>query len=269
MIRWERSFLIIVILVSVALALLGWEYSRVYQLENELVSLKNQYVLLQNNYNELESRYVKVWMEQPTLPESEQSLEAPYTSLSDGTITWVWKDRDGYVHRWMMPIDSYRSWVNTPKPHKSVALQCNDEVYLMRDYRPYVHPDEFTVVIPNLYQQGRGGREFVQEVFNLVSQLTIFAEDVGEEPRWPIETLTEGRGDCEDLAILLASLLKAAPHSYKLSFVYVDVDNLDAPQSPDHVIVAIEDEDWRVFAECSSDQGWRYYDYIKGWFFEF
>jgi hypothetical protein len=271
MFRWKRKrlFLVAVILLSAALALSGWEYSKVRQLEHEFASLKDQYELLQDNYEELKGRYGKVWTEQQaTSLELEQPLTVPYTSISEGEITWVWKDMDENLHKWVMPMDNYRSWVNTPKPRKTVALQCNGEICTMLDYRPYVHPDEFSEVIPGLYQEGSGGREFVQEAFNLVSQLTIYSEDIGEVPRWPIETLTEGKGDCEDLTILLASLLKAAPYPYKLSFVYIDVDNPTEPQYPDHVILAIEHEDWKVFAECSNDQGWNFYHHIKGWFFK-
>ncbi len=211
--KWNRTFLITIILLVAALALLGWQYNKVRQLEHELASLTEQYSRLLDNYSELESRYGKVWTEQPAaLAETEQSLTVPYTSISDGKIAWVWKDRDGNVHKWVLSLDSYRSWSNTPKPYKTVSLQCNDSISTVLDYRPYVHPDEFTEVIPSLYQQFSGEREFVQEAFNLVSQLTVYSEDIGEVPRWPIETLTEGRGDCEDLTILLASLLKAAPY---------------------------------------------------------
>ena len=273
--RWQnmdnqkRTLLITLGLIITTLALLGWGYYRIDRMENKLASLETQYNLLQSNYDELKSRYSKVWAEQSlTAVELEQSLQAPYTSISGGQIIWVWKDMDGNLHKWVMPMDSYRNWVNTPKPRKTVVLQRNGDISTMLDYRPYVHPDEFSGVIPSLYQQGRGGREFVQEAYNLVSQLTVYSEDIGEVPRWPIETLTEGRGDCEDLTILLASLLKAAPHPYKLSMVYIDTDNPTEPQYPDHVIIAVEDDDWRVFIEVSSDEGWKFYDYIKGWFFE-
>ena len=267
--KWKRTFLITISLLATALALLGWGYYRVSQLEHELTSLKSQYDILQANYSELEGSYGKVWTEQPAISaESEQSLAAPYTSISEGEIIWVWKDMGENLHKWVMPMDSYRSWVNTPKPRKTIALQRNDGISTMLDYRPYVHPDEFSEVIPSLYQQSGGGREFVQEAYNLVSQLTVYSKDIVDVPRWPIETLTEGKGDCEDLIILLASLLKAAPHPYQLSIVYIDSDNLTEPQYPDHVIIAVEDEDWRVFIEVSNDQGWKFYHYVKGWFFE-
>ncbi len=270
MVRREKTFLITIILLSVALALLGWQYNEVHKLEHELASLTEQYGHLLDNYGELESRYGKVWTEEPNaVAESEQSLTVPYTSISDGKVTWVWKDRNSDLHAWVLPLESYRSWSNTPKPYKTISLQCGDGICTVFDYRPYVHPDEFTEVIPSLYQQSSGGREFVQEAFNMVSQLTVYAKDVGEVPRWPIETLTEGRGDCEDLTILFASLLKATPYPYKLSFVYIDMENPTDPQYPNHVIVAVEDEGWRMFIDCSSDEGWKFYDKIEGWFLEF
>ena len=267
--KWRISLLVTVIMMIIALALLGWGLTKVQTLEHDLATLESQYGTLQEDYKELEGKYGKVWTEEQTaLLESEQVLIVPYTAISEGKVIWVWRDIDGNIHRWTMPIDSYRSWVDTPKPRKTVALQCDGGIFTMLDYRPYIHSDEFTTVIPGLYQQTSGGREFVQEVFTLVSQLTVYSEDIGEVPRWPIETLTEGRGDCEDLTILFASLLEAAPHPYKLSIVYIDSNNPTEPQYPDHVIVAVGDEDWRIFIECSSDEGWKFYDYIKGWFFE-
>jgi len=61
MVRWNRTLLIAIILLSVALALLGWQYNKVSQLEHTLASLTEQYGRLLDNYSELESRYGKVW----------------------------------------------------------------------------------------------------------------------------------------------------------------------------------------------------------------
>ncbi len=269
--KGQITFLATVIVMVIALGLLGWGLTRVYMLEHALALLESQYQSLETGYQELEGKYTKVWMEQAAeTADEERSTPLPYTAISEGNIQWVWQNRDGDTHRWAMPMDSYLMWANTPKPNKKITLQSGDEIYAVRDYRPYVHGDEFTQVVPQLYARTSGGREFVQEVFHMVSQLTVYADDIGNNPRWPIETLTEGRGDCEDLTILLASLLKAAPYDYTLKFVYTDASNPTQPQYPDHVLLAIEDgEEWRVFTECTSDSGWRFYDHVKGWFFEF
>jgi len=138
----------------------------------------------------------------------------------------------------------------------------------MADFRPYVRTEGLSNVILDLYQECADEWVFAQEVFNLVTQLTVYSEDIGEVPRWPVETLTEAGGDCEDLAILFASLLKAAPYPYKLSLVYMDADNPTDPLHPNHVIVWVEASDWKLFVDCTSDQGWGCYEEVVGWYYK-
>ena len=296
MFRWkkERLFLVALSLLLAALALLGWEYNKArgdlattqvelgqatqeltqrnaeaYQLELELTSLKNQHNSLQNNYDELESSYSKLQTEHAAaLTELEQSLAVPYTSISGREITWAWKDMDGKLHKWKLPIDGYRSWIEKPKPQEALSLERGDTTYTMVDFRPYVRTDGFSKVVPNLYRESADEMVFAREMFNIVSQLTVYSKDIGEVARWPVETLTEAGGDCEDLAILFASLLKAAPYPYKLSLVYMDSDNPTNPRRPNHVIVRVEAADWRVFVEVTSAQGWGYYQRVVGWYYK-
>ena len=296
MFRWkkERLFLVALSLLLATLAFLGLEYNKArggleatqvelsqmidesnqrnaaaYQLELELASLNSHYKSLQNNYNELESSYGKLRTEHAvTLAELEQSLAVPYTSISGREVTWAWKDLDGKLHKWKLPIDGYRSWIEKPKPQETLSLERGDRTYTIADFRPYVRTDGFSKVVPNLYRESADEMVFAREMFNLVTQLTVYSEDIGEVARWPVETLTEAGGDCEDLVILFASLLKAAPYPYKLSLVYMDSDNPTNPQRPNHVIVRVEAADWRVFAEVTNAQGWGYYQRVVGWYYE-
>ena len=296
MFRWkkERLFLVALSLLLATLAFLGLEYNKArggleatqvelsqmidesnqrnaaaYQLELELASLNSHYKSLQNNYNELESSYGKLRTEHAVaLAELEQSLAVPYTSISGREVTWAWKDLDGKLHKWKLPIDGYRSWIEKPKPQETLSLERGDRTYTIADFRPYVRTDGFNKVVPNLYRESADEMVFAREMFNLVTQLTVYSEDIGEVARWPVETLTEAGGDCEDLVILFASLLKAAPYPYKLSLVYMDSDNPTNPQRPNHVIVRVEAADWRVFAEVTNAQGWGYYQSVVGWYYE-
>lgn len=243
--------------------------AEVGQLEGELGSLKNQYNRLQDSYDELEDRYIKLGAEHTaTLIELEQSLPVPYTAISGRQISWVWQDTGGKLHKWTLSIDSYRNWIEIPEPNETMSLSCSGRSYTVADFRPYVRTEGFNEVIPSFYQQCADEEVFAREAFNLVTQLTVYSDDIGEVARWPVETLTEGGGDCEDLSILFASLLKAAPYPYKLNLVYLDADNPTDPQRPNHVIVKVETDDWAVFAECTSEQGWGYYERVNGWFFE-
>jgi len=278
--RWKRIFVIMISLLAAVLALLGWEYIRIgtelsqataelTQRNTKVQLLAAEFSSLQNKHSELETIYSELRTEHAvTLAELEQSLTVPYTSISGREITWAWKDMGKKLHKWTLSIDSYRSWIEKSKPYETILLKCGGTTYAMVDYIPYVHPDEFSEVIPSFYLECADEREFAQEIFNLVSQLTVYSEDIGEVPRWPVETFTEAGGDCEDLAILFASLLKAAPYPYKLSLVYMDADNPTDPQRPNHVIVRVEADDWKVFVECTNEQGWGYYQRVVGWYYE-
>ena len=250
--------------------------NRYDKLEAELTSLNNQYDALQNNYDELYNEYLELLADYTStldeyisaLEELGQSLQAPYTAISGREITWAWKDIDGNIQKWTLTVDGYRGWIELPEPNETVLLQCDSTTFRMVDFRPYVRTEGFSIVIPGLYQQCADEMVFAKEIFNLVTQLTVYSEDIGEVPRWPVETLTEAGGDCEDLAILFASLIKAAPYPYDLELVYMDADNPTDPQIPNHVIVKISTDDWTVFAECTSDQGWDYYERVVGWYYE-
>jgi len=248
----------------------------ILQLELELIDLQLDYDLLEIDYDflefsydNLEEMYVELETEHSAvLTELWQSLKVPYTAISGREITWVWNDLDGDTHQWNLPIDVYRSWIERTKPYEELLLRTQNGSVRMIDFRPYIYSESFSDVIPEFYQECADEWVFAKEIFNLVAQLTVYSEDIGEVPRWPVETFTEAGGDCEDLAILFASLLKASPYPFKLSLVYMDIDNPTEPQEPNHVIVWIEADDWKAFAECTSKQGWDYYDSVTGWYYE-
>lgn len=255
---------------------LAQKNAEVQQLDGELASSKNQYNDLQSSYDELYDEYLELLAGYSSTldeyisarEELGQSLQVPYTAISGRQVTSAWRDMDGDLHTWTWPMDTYRSWIELPEPNKTVSLKNGDTTYTIGDFRPYVRSESFSEVVSSLYQESADEMVFAREVFNLVTQLTVYSKEIGEVPRWPLETLTEGGGDCEDLAILFASLLKAAPYPYKLSFVYMDIDNPTNPQDVNHVIVWIETADWKAFVEVTSDQGWDYYEEVTGWYYE-
>ena len=87
---------------------------------------------------------------------------------------------------------------------------------------------------------GQDDDEFIQEALAFVQDAISYQADppAVDHPLYPLETLADGHGDCEDTAILLVSLLKAMNIQCKLAFVDTDDDTL-----PDHVLalVAVSD----------------------------
>ena len=137
------------------------------------------------------------------------------------------------------------------------------------DFRPYVDSSYFTNWIPDLYYTSGSEEEFIQTVWGIVSQLTIYSSEITETPRYPLETLLAGGGDCEDTAILVASMLKAAPVDWEISLVYLDSHNPTAPVEPNHVVVFVKTASNQYYIETTSDTRMNPYpDGIHGWYFE-
>lgn len=77
---------------------------------------------------------------------------------------------------------------------------------------------------------------FVDDALAFVQQAIRYRRDPSKQewPWYPLETLVAGEGDCEDSAILFASLLRARGIAVSLAFVDTDADRL-----PDHVLALV------------------------------
>ena len=84
---------------------------------------------------------------------------------------------------------------------------------------------------------GEGDLAFSEYALGFVQGAIAYEADPPdvEWPLYPIETLVDGEGDCEDTAILYVSLLKARGIPCQLAFVDTDDDG-----SPDHVLALVE-----------------------------
>lgn len=62
-----------------------------------------------------------------------------------------------------------------------------------------------------------------------------------------------GGGDCEDSAILLASLLYSMPVDLGVKFWYMDSNNPTNPEDINHVILSVEKGNESLFLETTSN----------------
>jgi len=99
---------------------------------------------------------------------------------------------------------------------------------------------------------GGGSIPFIQCTLAFVQGAISYRADPpgAEWPYYPIETLVDGVGDCEDTAILFVSLVRARGYPAKLAFVDTNDDGL-----PDHVLafVGISSTDAGLL-RCNSGQ---------------
>lgn len=200
------------------------------------------------------------------------SVSPPYTLIQERNVIWVFKDSRGNLYEWEMPIDTYRTFIEYPEPQDLLTLREDDGTnFRVRDFTKFVDSTSFAKVIDDLYENAGNDYQFVYEVWFVASHLTTYSSDIGEDPRWPLETLTEGGGDCEDLTILVASMLKASSHTndWTIKIAYFDADNPDDPNEMNHVVLFVETDDFQTYIESTAKtNGLGAWDSINGWYFQ-
>jgi hypothetical protein len=75
-----------------------------------------------------------------------------------------------------------------------------------------------------------------------------------------------GGGDCEDTAILAASILDAMPTDWKVQLVYMDADNPQDPQTINHVLVYVDTGEYQTYIETTSNQQMTPYTQVEGFY---
>lgn len=163
--------------------------------------------------------------------------ESNYTQQSPEwtTLSFEWECQDNYHHASMdVSVDKqmYAYYRNLPRYYGPenfylyVNDSCNQEmiqsiVSSIRDLASDLS-----------YDDAAAAREIVKFVQDCIEyQYDIDSSGEEEYPRYPIETLYERQGDCEDTSILLAALLKE--WGYEVGFLYL----------PGHLAVSIRAAD--------------------------
>ena len=118
------------------------------------------------------------------------------------TYTWEYGGRSwSLTHEFR--VERYQFFRTLPRavPYTRYASYVNDE----RD------DDDLASLVTALETMAYRANLNVWEKLNLIIafvQSLPYAPEVGEYPRYPLETLVEQKGDCEDVAILAAALFK-------------------------------------------------------------
>lgn len=101
-----------------------------------------------------------------------------------------------------------------------------DEEWLAGYYRAFVfdaHLDAFFADLGDAFASVRAARsldddEYLELMAVFVQSLPYESSEVAGDPKFPIETVADGRGDCDDKSILLAGLLAREGYDVALLF---------------------------------------------------
>ena len=229
----------------------------------------DDYNKLVNNYNAMDETYAKLLHDEKTKPEV----------LIDKTkVKWTFKDTKGNVYGITFPVKSYED-LKVLSDKKSltqdlVSLRISDEQTIrLISLDGFVRGSEFSCCMDEIYDNSNSNSDFIYEVWHIVSQLTVYDKDVDweSEGRFAIETITRGGGDCEDLVILIAELLKSSSHTkdWTFEYIYMDSDNYSDPQKVNHVILKVNDGTNNYHIEATGEPSWDYFpDGVAGWYFD-
>ena len=214
--------------------------NQIKSLQNQLLNQQQQYNVLTSNFQNVQQDYDDLQKEYDSLntthaslvAEHQGALKVPYITLQEGDVVWAFRTLDETIQKWSMPIDTYTYYVDKPKPKEYHYLTTDGRTFTVRKMELFVQPEFFADVIYDL-TDGNTARDFVQEVFNLRIQLTLYSKDITDTPQWSAETMTKGTGDCEDFAILMGSLLLSgnqyANYGMTTQMVYMDSNNKTNP----------------------------------------
>ena len=210
------------------------------QWQSNYSTLLSSYSNLQSSYSSYAANVTKTY---------EGALIPPYLSTYNRTVTISFKKLDGTIKYWNIPFDSLessvgkgystRTWSFFTIPTITLKNCSSKGTCTVQDFRVFVEPIIWKTVMASLYAESGSDEQFVKEVWHIATQLTTYSSDIGETPRYSLETFLAGGGDCEDMSILIASMLKAAPVNYNVSLIYMDGYHWTAPQTVNHVITYV------------------------------
>ena len=170
-------------------------------------------------------------------PQWEQ-LRFEWVTQDGAGSAWMTLNLDVEMYRYYRNLGRYMGVENLPKYINEANNQkvVQNVVAALRDVAEDLHYNDAAVA--------REIAKFVQDCIEYQYDSDTTGED--EYPRYPIETIYERQGDCEDTSILMAALLKE--WGYEVGFLHL----------PGHIAVALRTADNYSSGDYYEINGHRY-----------
>ena len=134
------------------------------------------------------------------------------------------------------------------------------------EYRPFIQYEVFKPMMTELMMHNSDEHALMVDAWTFVSQLELDNSKIMRSPQYPLETLMEKGGDVEDKAILLASMLYAAPVDWEVSLYFMDLESPTKRHSPNHLLVKVTYLARTYYLDPSSTTMIPH-EYVDGWEF--
>ncbi len=250
---------------------LNEQFNNLQATHNDLVTkhyqLSNEKDALQIDYNNLATAYENL---------SAIGQFPPYILVQGRQVHIAFRKYNDTIVRWEVDFADLEQAIEQGHDARGnpltrltdqVKLSASDGSYFYaRDFRTFVDPSPFRNVVPELYYASSSPDEFIREIWHIATQLTTYSYEMTETPRYPLETLLAGGGDCEDTAILVASMLKAAPVNWEVGLIYMDADNPTVLADINHVMVYVNTGSQQYYIETTSSWDMEPNGNVAGWY---
>ena len=180
-----------------------------------------------------------------------ETSKVPVVAMDEGTISWDFVDSRGNQYTFSKLSDDFiDEVVRLPAPQDTLSITLagvgpagTAETVQIRDLSKFV-TGQMPRPMNELYNTVTTPGEFIFEVWWIVSQFDLTSYEMQPDPKHPLDTFSKGEGDNEDLAILMADMIKSSDigKTWELRFIYFDSDSPSTPQKINHVALLIESE---------------------------
>lgn len=183
-------------------------------------------------------------------PEKDGRIEREYTAYSEGNRTTTTQTFSESIYEFYS--NQTRQYVDNHQYKYGSYVSDRLDKYLIDS------------IVSSFEEYGeeynRSERQIIEHMMSFVQNLEYTTDEAGtgwnDYPKYPLETLVQREGDCEDTAILMANLLRNYGYETKLIYATGEMTDDDAGG---HMAVGIKGEDDVSGTYYEDDEGDRYY----------
>lgn len=228
---------------------------------------RSEYEELRQKYNNLRENALVP----PYIVADRRNVSVTYETLEGDYRAWQWDSRalesqvtsGNFARELTYSQLEYLNWNSFGFEGRSKYRELGN-YGLYYQLNPFVIPSNFGPLSEQIHNEYQSDLERVRAAWNFVTQLNDYVSEIRETPRFPLETLLMGGGDCEDSAILLGSVLYSMPADLEPKFWFIDIDNPTDPEDINHVILSADIEGNPVLIETTSSSDMNPYNQVNG-----
>ncbi len=175
--------------------------------------------------------------------------KVPTITMTEQTVTWDFVDSKNNKYQFSKLTDDFiDEIIRLPASQDTITITLagvgpggSALTQEIRDLSKFV-TGSMPAAMNDLYDNVPTDDEFIFEVWWIISQFKLTSFDMQETPKKPLDTFAKGEGDNEDLAILMADMIKSsdAGKTWDVDFIYYDSDDPSQITKINHVALLVD-----------------------------